>query len=154
MSDGEKNENDEYVKQKTDFRQRKKPTKERKRQGRSPSEREAVDIEDIMFSIDKVPTIRASLLDWYDCSRRDLPWRSLDKGQPETRAYGVWVSEVMLQQTRVQTVVQFYNRWMHKWPTVQHLSRASLEVCLEFTFSCNAVFFALSEKFRCLPGGE
>uniref|UniRef100_A0A9I9DQG5 Adenine DNA glycosylase n=1 Tax=Cucumis melo TaxID=3656 RepID=A0A9I9DQG5_CUCME len=128
MSDGEKNENEENVKKKTDFRRKKKPTTKRKRRSRSPSKSEAVvDIEDIMFSIDNVQTIRASLLDWYDRSRRDLPWRSLDKGEPETRAYGVWVSEIMLQQTRVQTVVQFYNRWMLKWPTVQHLSRASLE---------------------------
>uniref|UniRef100_A0A2P2JYU7 Adenine DNA glycosylase n=1 Tax=Rhizophora mucronata TaxID=61149 RepID=A0A2P2JYU7_RHIMU len=45
----------------------------------------------------------------------------------EKRAYGVWVSEVMLQQTRVQTVVHYYNRWMLKWPTLQHLAQASLE---------------------------
>lgn len=146
MSDGEKNENEENVKKKTDFRRKKKPTTKRKRRSRSPSKSEAVvDIEDIMFSIDNVQTIRASLLDWYDRSRRDLPWRSLDKGEPETRAYGVWVSEIMLQQTRVQTVVQFYNRWMLKWPTVQHLSRASLEVCLEFTLSYVNVFFSVSK---------
>ncbi|XP_022991840.1 adenine DNA glycosylase [Cucurbita maxima] len=120
MSGGEKNENHEDVK--------KKPTKGEKRRGRSPSKREPiVDIEDIMFSIDKVQTMRSSLLDWYDLSHRDLPWRRLDKGQPETRGYGVWVSEIMLQQTRVQTVVEYYKRWMHRWPTVQHLSRASLE---------------------------
>lgn len=121
MSGGEKNENEEDVK--------KKPTKGEKRRGRSPSKREPIaDIEDIMFSIDKVQTMRSSLLDWYDLSHRDLPWRRLDKGQPQTRGYGVWVSEIMLQQTRVQTVVEYYKRWMHKWPTVQHLSRASLEV--------------------------
>ncbi|XP_038874809.1 adenine DNA glycosylase isoform X2 [Benincasa hispida] len=128
MSGGVKNEIEEYTKQKTGFRRKKKPTKERKRRGSSPSKREAVvDIEDIMFSVDNVQIIRASLLEWYDRSRRDLPWRRLDKGEPETRAYGVWVSEIMLQQTRVQTVVHYYNRWMIKWPTVQHLSRASLE---------------------------
>lgn len=144
MSGGEKNENEEFVKQNTDFRREKKPTKERKRRGRSPSKREAdVDIEDIMFSIDNVQIIRASLLEWYDRSCRDLPWRRLDKGQPETRAYGVWVSEIMLQQTRVQTVVHFYNRWMLRWPTVQHLSRASLEVC--FSLSYITVFFTLGK---------
>ncbi|KAJ6680658.1 ADENINE DNA GLYCOSYLASE [Salix purpurea] len=45
----------------------------------------------------------------------------------ERRAYGVWVSEVMLQQTRVQTVIDYYNRWMLKWPTLHHLAQASLE---------------------------
>ncbi|KAG7014611.1 Adenine DNA glycosylase [Cucurbita argyrosperma subsp. argyrosperma] len=120
MSGGEKSENEEDVKT--------KPTKGEKRRGRSPSKREPIaDIEDIMFSIDKVQTMRSSLLDWFDLSHRDLPWRRLDKGQPETRGYGVWVSEIMLQQTRVQTVVEYYKRWMHRWPTVQHLSRASLE---------------------------
>ena len=43
------------------------------------------------------------------------------------RAYAVWVSEVMLQQTQVSTVCDYYKRWMEKWPTVEHLSRATLE---------------------------
>ena len=55
---------------------------------------------------------------------------NLDEEDKEKRAYGVWVSEVMLQQTRVQTVIDYYNRWMMKWPTIHHLSKASLEVKL------------------------
>lgn len=40
----------------------------------------------------------------------------------------VWVSEVMLQQTQVATVINYYTRWMQKWPTLQSLASASLEV--------------------------
>ncbi|KAG2696810.1 hypothetical protein I3760_07G076700 [Carya illinoinensis] len=103
----------------------------------SPTEKqEEDDIEDIVkwsFSGDETQKIRECLLEWYDLNKRDLPWRSkkLDSSSPsqppEERAYGVWVSEVMLQQTRVQTVIQYYNRWMHKWPTLHLLSQASLE---------------------------
>ncbi|KFZ63931.1 A/G-specific adenine DNA glycosylase, partial [Podiceps cristatus] len=45
----------------------------------------------------------------------------------DRRAYAVWVSEIMLQQTQVATVIDYYNRWMQKWPTLQALARASLE---------------------------
>lgn len=105
----------------------------------SPTEKqEEDDIEDIVkwsFSRDETQKIRECLLEWYDLNKRDLPWRlkKIDSAasssqSQEERAYGVWVSEVMLQQTRVQTVIQFYNRWMHKWPTLHLLSQASLEV--------------------------
>lgn len=70
------------------------------------------------------------MLKWYDKNRRELPWRRTkgDVGEEEEiRAYGVWVSEIMLQQTRVQTVIDYYTRWMRKWPTLQHLAQASLE---------------------------
>ncbi|XP_014794497.1 PREDICTED: A/G-specific adenine DNA glycosylase [Calidris pugnax] len=45
----------------------------------------------------------------------------------DRRAYAVWVSEIMLQQTQVATVIDYYNRWMQKWPTLQALAQASLE---------------------------
>ncbi|CAH9114328.1 unnamed protein product [Cuscuta epithymum] len=90
------------------------------------------DIEDaVVFAQDETLKIRASLLEWYDRNRRDLPWRraseNVSEDEREKRAYEVWVSEIMLQQTRVQTVIDYFNRWMEKWPTVQHLARASLE---------------------------
>ncbi|KAL9304076.1 hypothetical protein ACSQ67_021339 [Phaseolus vulgaris] len=96
---------------------------------------EVEDIEDaISFSKDETHKLRVSLLDWYDLNRRDLPWRThhredeeKQEEELERRAYGVWVSEVMLQQTRVQTVIAYYNRWMQKWPTIYHLAQASLE---------------------------
>ncbi|PKA56228.1 A/G-specific adenine DNA glycosylase [Apostasia shenzhenica] len=94
------------------------------------------DIED--FSPSETLAIRSSLLRWYDGSHRDLPWRmpitatggdrnSEDPAAEDQRAYAVWVSEVMLQQTRVHTVIGYFNRWMEKWPTVCDLSTASLE---------------------------
>lgn len=108
--------------------------------GSDPSRKapEVGDIEDLLsFTDGEVHSIRGSLLEWYGINRRDLPWRR-EKGsdsdggggneEEERRAYGVWVSEVMLQQTRVQTVIEYYNRWMLKWPSLHHLASASLEV--------------------------
>ncbi|GJN39795.1 hypothetical protein PR202_gb28937 [Eleusine coracana subsp. coracana] len=70
--------------------------------------------------------LRAQLLRWYDAHRRDLPWRRASGGE-EDRAYAVWVSEVMLQQTRVPVVVGYYDRWMTRWPTVRSLAAATQE---------------------------
>jgi A/G-specific adenine glycosylase len=63
---------------------------------------------------------RRGLTRWYDQHRRPLPWR-------ETRdPYAIWVSEIMLQQTRVDTVAPYYIRFIDKFPTVELLSRAPL----------------------------
>jgi len=63
-------------------------------------------------------TTRALLLRWYRRHRRDLPWR-------RTRdPYAIWVSEIMLQQTRVETVVPFYRRFLERFPTIVALARA------------------------------
>lgn len=86
------------------------------------------DIED--FKADEASSISAHLLHWYDTNHRVLPWRSKSQNQDaeeDDKAYAVWVSEVMLQQTRVAAVVDYYNRWMEKWPTLHHLARASQE---------------------------
>lgn len=69
--------------------------------------------------------IRAALLAWYDAARRDLPWRG------EADPYRVWLSEVMLQQTRVETVRPYYARWVERFPTVQALAEAPLEEVLK-----------------------
>lgn len=62
--------------------------------------------------------LRAALLAWYDARARDLPWRrSCDP-------YAVWVSEIMLQQTRVETVIPYFERFLSLWPTVQDLAGA------------------------------
>ncbi|XP_061200925.1 adenine DNA glycosylase isoform X3 [Neopsephotus bourkii] len=73
--------------------------------------------------------LRRNLLAWYDTCKRDLPWRTRAATEPDAdrRAYAVWVSEIMLQQTQVATVIDYYNRWMQKWPTLQALAQASLE---------------------------
>ncbi|NWX37276.1 MUTYH glycosylase, partial [Notiomystis cincta] len=75
--------------------------------------------------------LRGNLLAWYDRCKRDLPWRALVRGHIGKRGPAlppaVWVSEIMLQQTQVATVIDYYNRWMQKWPTLQALAQASLE---------------------------
>lgn len=87
-----------------------------------------------------------SLLEWYDENKRDLPWRRLkDDNGGDKKAYGVWVSEIMLQQTRVVTVIDYYNRWMKKWPSIHHLSRASLEVVFSSPFNL-VIWFDCVEK--------
>lgn len=69
----------------------------------------------------------------YDREQRELPWRKSSRPDagPGTeyagKPYAVWVSEVMLQQTRVATVIDYHTRWMAKWPTVQALAKATLE---------------------------
>lgn len=63
----------------------------------------------------------AQLLAWYAASKRDLPWR-------RTRdPYAIWISEVMLQQTRVETVVPYYERFLGAFPTVHALAEAPLD---------------------------
>lgn len=77
--------------------------------------------------VDELPDaapITKSLLAWYAHARRDLPWR-------RTRdPYRVWVSEVMLQQTQVPTVVGYYERFLVAFPTVEDLAQASLDTVL------------------------
>jgi A/G-specific adenine glycosylase len=65
------------------------------------------------------------LLRWYRNHQRDLPWR-----RRQTDPYAVWVSEIMLQQTQVATVIPYYERWMERFPTVGALAGASLEEVL------------------------
>ncbi|XP_057356143.1 adenine DNA glycosylase isoform X7 [Manis pentadactyla] len=62
----------------------------------------------------EVTVFRESLLSWYNREKRDLPWRRQAEGEVDLdrRAYAVWVSEVMLQQTQVATVIDYYTRWM------------------------------------------
>ncbi|NXX84470.1 MUTYH glycosylase, partial [Urocolius indicus] len=77
----------------------------------------------------EVEALRGDLLSWYDSCKRELPWRTLAATEldADRRGYAVWVSEIMLQQTQVATVIDYYNRWMQKWPTLQALAQTSLE---------------------------
>jgi A/G-specific adenine glycosylase len=61
---------------------------------------------------------RRRLLAWYDANKRDLPWRA------DREPYHVWVSEIMLQQTRVAAVVEYYQRFLLRFPDVHSLARA------------------------------
>ena len=67
---------------------------------------------------------RDDLLSWFDQHRRDLPWRRTSD------PYKIWLSEVMLQQTRVETVLPFYGRFLERFPTVEDLAKAAVEEVL------------------------
>lgn len=68
--------------------------------------------------------VRAALLRWYDANRRDLPWR-------RTRdPYAIWLSETMLQQTRVETVIPYWERFLETFPDVKSLARADADEVL------------------------
>jgi A/G-specific adenine glycosylase len=67
------------------------------------------------------PALVRALLDHFDAHRRAMPWR--ETGDP----YAIWVSEVMLQQTRVDTVVPYWERWIERFPTVAALAEAELD---------------------------
>jgi A/G-specific adenine glycosylase len=58
------------------------------------------------------------LLHWYQLNARDLPWRG------HSDPYAVWVSEIMLQQTQVETVIPYFGRWMQRFPTIAALASA------------------------------
>lgn len=62
--------------------------------------------------------LRRAILDHYDRTARDLPWRT------DTDPYRVLVSEIMLQQTRVETVTRYYEPWLERFPTVEALASA------------------------------
>lgn len=66
----------------------------------------------------------APLAPWFDRVRRDLPWRAADLDAPHPDPYAVLVSELMLQQTQVATVVPYFNRWMERFPTARSLAEA------------------------------
>ena len=68
---------------------------------------------------------RASLLRWYRRNRADLPWRR------DASPYHVWLSEVMLQQTQVETVIPYYRRFLAAFPSIADLARAPLDAVLK-----------------------
>ncbi|HZT71312.1 MAG TPA: A/G-specific adenine glycosylase [Terriglobia bacterium] len=68
---------------------------------------------------------RRALLRWYRSRSRDLPWRR------STSPYSVWVSEVMLQQTQIDTVIPYYKKFLEAFPTIDRLAHAPLERVLE-----------------------
>ncbi len=70
------------------------------------------------FRSEQIRNFRVALLTWFDLHKRDLPWR-------RTRdPYAIWVSEIMLQQTRVVAVLVHYANWMSRFPTVKALAAA------------------------------
>ena len=78
-----------------------------------------------MWEKDKIISFRQKLLDWYDENKRDLPWRR------SKNPYYIWVSEIMLQQTRVDTVIPYFERFLDWFPTVESLANAPEERLLK-----------------------
>jgi A/G-specific adenine glycosylase len=71
--------------------------------------------------VSKTKPLVSALLHWFATNARDLPWR-------RTRdPYAIWVSEIMLQQTQVKTVIPYWERWMQELPTIASLSAASTD---------------------------
>jgi A/G-specific adenine glycosylase len=77
--------------------------------------------EEAEVPVELLARARGRLLDWYDLHARDLPWR-------RTRdPYAIWISETMLQQTRVDTVIPYYTRFLERFPDVESLADADLQ---------------------------
>lgn len=78
-----------------------------------------------MWPDQKIQAFRSALLDWYDREKRDLPWRE------NTDPYRIWVSEIMLQQTRVDTVIPYFQRFLETFPTIPDLAAAEEDTLLK-----------------------
>lgn len=78
-----------------------------------------------MWEEEKIASFREKLLAWYDANKRDLPWRRTQD------PYKIWISEIMLQQTRVDTVIPYYERFLDWFPTVAELAQAPEEKLLK-----------------------
>ena len=78
-----------------------------------------------MWSDEKIASFQEKLLAWYDKEKRDLPWRH------SNNPYHIWVSEIMLQQTRVDTVIPYYHRFLKTFPTIESLANAQEESLLK-----------------------
>jgi A/G-specific adenine glycosylase len=69
-----------------------------------------------------------SVLSWYQThGRHDLPWRKIYDTSVKERLYKVWIAEVMLQQTQVDRVIEYYNRFLEKYPTIESLSETTYD---------------------------
>jgi A/G-specific adenine glycosylase len=73
----------------------------------------------------RIERIQKRLLHWFGQNGRDLPWRKARD------PYAIWISEVMLQQTRVVTVIPYYQRFLKSFPTVHHLAKSDLSKVLK-----------------------
>lgn len=78
-----------------------------------------------MWEEEKIASFREKLLAWYDANKRDLPWRRTQD------PYKIWISEIMLQQTRVDTVIPYYECFLDWFPTVADLAQAPEERLLK-----------------------
>lgn len=75
---------------------------------------------------DKIKQFQQKIFSYYEQNRRTLPWRKT------TNPYKILLSEIMLQQTQVDRVITYYEKWTKKWPTVKNLANAHREEILEY----------------------
>ena len=74
---------------------------------------------------EKIETFQETFLTWYHKEKRNLPWRATND------PYAIWISEIMLQQTRVETVIGYFYRFMEQFPTIQDLAEAEEQKLLK-----------------------
>jgi len=76
--------------------------------------------------------LATDLLKWFEVNKRDLPWRKPSKSKAYLRdPYRVWVSEIMLQQTQVKTVIPYFQRWLTAFPNLKTFANADLDDVLK-----------------------
>lgn len=78
-----------------------------------------------IFSAATNQQIHQAFCDWFEENQRPLPWRR------DYNPYHIWISEIMLQQTRMETVLDYFQRWMKRYPTIEELAEASEEELLK-----------------------
>jgi A/G-specific adenine glycosylase len=121
---------------------------------------EGFDIPDPMATVPRSlqpDSLSTLMLDWYDRNRRILPWRAPPGERPDP--YGVWLSEIMLQQTTVATVGPYWGAFMAKWPQVQDLATATLDEVLHLWqglgyYARARNLHACAKAVAALPGGQ
>lgn len=77
-------------------------------------------------NVDQLAALRQSLLRWFDAEQRNLPWRATKN------PYAIWLSEVMLQQTRVEAVIPYYERFLDRFPDLRSLAATPLDQVLPY----------------------
>ena len=73
-----------------------------------------------------ISEITDKILSWYDNNKIDMPWRG------ESDPYKVWLSEIMLQQTQINTVIKYYNRWINRFPSIRDVAQSSQQEILKY----------------------
>ncbi|MDP6204470.1 MAG: hypothetical protein QF457_01560 [SAR324 cluster bacterium] len=77
------------------------------------------------MNANELEDLQQSLLKWFKEHQRKLPWRE------NYKAYQVWISEIMLQQTQVKTMLPFYRRWMEALPGIREVAEADEELLIK-----------------------
>ena len=83
-----------------------------------------------------------SILRWYETNgRKRLPWKVKDP-------YKIWISEIMLQQTQVATVIPYYNKWIKKYPTLESVAKSNIDDLLKIWEGLGLSLIHISEPTR------